>query len=415
MKKYYSCFVIFLLSGNWLAARLPGGLTYDFASRAAQQGDWEQAEKLLSSLLVDSPDRADLLYDLGVASCQNADLHKAATYLSHAAACEGSDDSLREKAHFNAGNVQVALHELEKAIAEYEKVLAINNDNEFAQHNLEKVKEMLKQQQEQEQKEQEQQKEKEDKQQQDQQKEEKDRQDKQDNEEKQEEKTDDGQEKDEQQEQNQQENQSDDGQSGDNQSGNDAANDNQNEKSSQEKKNRDGQEQTDAADNNSPNESSQDCDKQDEQRQQAERGANSEQREQDRGQQNRRDERNGANDKDQGDRNDETNDKPKEQPQDQQQNNTKNHNSTPLQKKRPSSDTHSQNKYQGQEKQDIMPKQQKSSNTTDQTDPSTLNPQDQWVTAILEKQAKKDKQTIKKIMGVQIQKECAGSHGQNCW
>lgn len=170
MKKYYSCFVIFLLSGNWLAARLPGGLTYDFASRAAQQGDWEQAEKLLSSFLIDSPDRADLLYDLGVASCQNADLHKAATYLSHAAACEGIDDSLREKAHFNAGNVQVALHELEKAIAEYEKVLAINNDNEFAQHNLEKVKEMLKQQQEQEQKEQEQQKEKEDKQQQDQKK-----------------------------------------------------------------------------------------------------------------------------------------------------------------------------------------------------------------------------------------------------
>jgi len=152
VKIYYGYVMIFLLLAHSLSARLSAGLDYDFASHAAQQGDWEQAQKLLSSLLIDSYDRADLLYDLGIVSYQNGDLQKACTYFSHAAACDGISDELCEQAHFNAGNTLVVLDELEDAIAQYEKVLSINPVNKFARHNLDKVKEMLKQKQEQQEK-----------------------------------------------------------------------------------------------------------------------------------------------------------------------------------------------------------------------------------------------------------------------
>jgi len=71
MSIYYGFVMIFFLSADLLSAHLSAGLDYDFASHAAQQGNWEQAQKLLSSLLIDSYDRADLLYDLGIVSYQN--------------------------------------------------------------------------------------------------------------------------------------------------------------------------------------------------------------------------------------------------------------------------------------------------------------------------------------------------------
>jgi len=403
MKIYDGYVIIFLLLAQSLSARLSAGLDYDFASHAAQQENWEQAQKLLSTLLIDSPDRADLLYDLGIIFNQNGDLQQACTYFSRAAAaCEGVSDKLCEQAHFNAGNARVALDELEDAIEQYEKVLAINPTNKFAQHNLDKVKDMLKKKQE----EQEEQKQKEENQQQGSQQDEKNHQNnaRQENEET----SDDEQEKNNQQEQN---NQSRDSQSD---------NDNQNGESTEkihEKDHGDGQEQSTSPDNGSSNKLSQDCDEQDKQRQQAERGTDGKEREQKRSQQNRCDQRNRANDKDQGYRNNETNEKSKEQPYGKQYNKTENHNFTSEQQDIPTSspDIHSQNKHQEQKKQDITTKQLQSGNTTGQNNSGSIHPQDQWVTAILEKQEEKDKQANKKIMEAKIQRECAGTYGQNCW
>ena len=398
VKIYSGYVIIFLLLVHSLSARLSTGLDYDFASHAAQQGNWEQAQKLLSPLLIDSHDRADLLYDLGIVFYENGDLQTACTYFSHAAACEDVSDELCEQAHFNAGNKRVDLDELENAIEQYEKVLTINPANKFAQHNLDKVKKMLKQKQEQEE-----QKQKKENQQKDAQQDEKN------NASKENKKTShDGKEKNNQQDQNNQprDSQSDNG----NQNG-------ESEKKIHEKDHNDNQEQSTLPNNESPNESSQDCDEKDEQCQQAERGTDGKEREQKGSKQNRRDQRNCSNDKDQGYRNNETNDKSKEQPHDKQHNNTENHNFTSEQQDIPTSspDTHPQNKHQEQKKQDIRTKQLKSGNTTGQNNPDAMNPQDQWITAILEKQAEKDKQANKKIMEAKIQRECAGKYGQNCW
>jgi len=385
MKIYYWCVIIFLLVHS-VSACLFAGLDYDFASHAAQQGNWEKAQKLLSASLIDSCDRADLLYDLGVVFCQNGDLQQACTYFSHATACEGVPDELCERAHFNAGNTWVMLDELENAIEQYEKALAINPANEFVQHNLDKVKEMLKKKQEQE----EEQKQKEENKQQGTQQDEQNNQNNACEENKE-------TSRDEQEENNQQgkNNQSRDSQSD---------NDNQNGKSV-------------PPDNGLPNESSQNCDEKDEQRQQTERGADGKEREQKGSKQDRRNQRDCTNDEDQGYRNNATNDKSKEQPHDKQHNNTENHNFTSAQQNIPTSspDIHSQNKHQEEKKQGIMEKQLKNNNTIDQNNPGTMNLQDQWITAILEKQAKKDKQVNKKIMKAKIQREYAGKYGQNCW
>jgi len=383
VKIYYGYVIILLLLVHLLPTRLSAGLDYDFASHAAQQGNWKQAQKSLSSLLVNSHDRADLLYDSGVVSYENGDIQEACAYFSDAAVCEGVSDELRERAHFNAGNTRVALDELEDAIEQYEKVLAINSTNKFAQHNLEKVKEMLKQKQAEE----EEQKQKEENQQKSTQQDEKNN-----TSQENQETSHDEQEKNNQQEQN---NQSRDSQSDNN---------NQNGESN-------------LPDNGSSNESSQDCDEKDEQRQQAERGTDGKDREQKGSEQNRREQRDCSNNEDQGYRNNETSDKSKEQPHDKKHNKTENHNSTFEQQDIPTSspDIHSQNKHQDQKKQDIREKQLKSGNTTGKNNPDAMNPQDQWVTAILEKQAEKDKQANKKIMEAKIQRECAGKYGQNCW
>jgi len=402
MRMYYGYVIMFLLLVHPLSARLSAGLDYDFASHLAQQGNWERAQKLLSTLLIDSYDHADLLYDLGIVSYQNGDLQKACTYFSHATACEGVSDKLCEQAHFNAGNTRVALDELEDAIEQYEKVLAINPTNKFAQHNLDKVKKMLKQKQEQ----QEEQKQKEENQQQGTQQDEKNDQDnaRQENEET----SRDEQEKNNQQEQN--------NQSRDSQSDNGNQNGEPTEKMHK-KDHGDTKKQSTSPNNGSSNEPSQNCDEQDKQRQQAKRGTDGNEREQKGGQQNRRDQRNCANDKNQGYCDDETNDKSKEQPHGKQYNSTENHNVTSKQQDIPTSspNIHSQSKHQEQKKQDIMAKQLKSGDTTGQNNPDAMNPQNQWVTAILEKQEKKDKQANKKIMEAKIQRECAGKYGQNCW
>src|SRR5271154_3973452 len=94
--------------------------SYDNAAYAAQQGKWKDAHATLNNILVDAPDRADVLYDAGVVSHNLENFSQAASCFLRAAECS-RDDVLRRKAHFNAGNALVAQKDLQSALDQYEK------------------------------------------------------------------------------------------------------------------------------------------------------------------------------------------------------------------------------------------------------------------------------------------------------
>ena len=139
---------IFLFFSSHLCA-IP--FLYDFASHAVQSGNLDNAQDKLKKLVIDNPDRADVLYDLGVVSYEKGDASQANAYFCKAAECENVAQGLKEQAHFNSGNTYVALKELKQAIEQYECTLAINAENEYAKHNLDVTRQMLEQQKQQEQ------------------------------------------------------------------------------------------------------------------------------------------------------------------------------------------------------------------------------------------------------------------------
>jgi Ca-activated chloride channel homolog len=148
MKRQYYV-VPFVLSLSSIT--LHGLFDYDRAVQAAQKGDFDKADALLSSLITDRPDRSDLLYDAGVVASGKKDFQRARACFEHAYSVPSCAPVLQEQAHFNCGNVCVELKDLKGALREYEKVLQINSHNEQARHNLEVVKKMLEQQQQREQ------------------------------------------------------------------------------------------------------------------------------------------------------------------------------------------------------------------------------------------------------------------------
>ena len=122
-------------------------LSYDTAIRTAQNGNTSAAYEQLCKLVVDAPDKPDLLYDAGILAHQLDKSAEAAAYFARAAGCCATDDkNLRFNAHFNAGNACVTTKKLESALDQYEKALALDPDNEYAKHNRDRVKEMLQQQ-----------------------------------------------------------------------------------------------------------------------------------------------------------------------------------------------------------------------------------------------------------------------------
>lgn len=131
---------------------------YDKASHKAQQGKWADAHEALNELLINQPDSADLLYDAGVAAYNLEKFSQACAYFSRAAEYSDHND-LKKRALFNAGNACVACQQLEDALAHYEALLMLDENDKYAKHNRDKVAEMLqkKQEQEQQQKQQEQQ------------------------------------------------------------------------------------------------------------------------------------------------------------------------------------------------------------------------------------------------------------------
>lgn len=117
------------------------------AAAYGQQEQWKKAQEELAPLIVDNPDNAELLYDNGIAAYRLGEFAAAAAYFENVIKTSHVERDLQKQAYFNLGNSNVALKELQTAIKNYEEVLALEPDNKPARHNLEKVKEMLKQQQ----------------------------------------------------------------------------------------------------------------------------------------------------------------------------------------------------------------------------------------------------------------------------
>lgn len=136
--------VIGALMAGSLNAAVSSVLDYGKAIVMAQQGDWKNSQERLRNLIIDAPDRADLLYDAGVAAYRLAEHEKAAAYFD--AAAHKDDGALKQQALFNRGNAQVALKKYHEAIDAYESVLKREPDHEPARHNLEKVRQLLAQQ-----------------------------------------------------------------------------------------------------------------------------------------------------------------------------------------------------------------------------------------------------------------------------
>ena len=125
-------------------------IRYGKAIKMVQAQDLSAAQSTLEDLLVDNYNRPDLQYDLGVVSYSLKNFDKAKACFAQVVENSVAPLLLKEQALFNLGNVAVAQNQLEEAIEWYNRVLEQNPDNAHAQHNVEKVKEMLHKKNEQE-------------------------------------------------------------------------------------------------------------------------------------------------------------------------------------------------------------------------------------------------------------------------
>jgi len=121
----------------------------DRAAVRAQKGDWAGSKGMLQELLIQYPDNAHILYDLGVAAYKLNEFDQAHAYFT-SAAHNADKKQLKEQALFNQGNVLFQQKKLQEAIDAYDSVLKINKLNKPAQHNKEVAQKMLDDQKEKE-------------------------------------------------------------------------------------------------------------------------------------------------------------------------------------------------------------------------------------------------------------------------
>jgi len=114
---------------------------------AVQKGDFKKAHALLSSLVTNTPDNPELLYDAGVSAFELKNFEQARAYFKNSAENKNASNLLKQDAYFNWANTSVELKKLQDAIKNYEKVLELNSEHEQAKHNLEVVKKMQQQEQ----------------------------------------------------------------------------------------------------------------------------------------------------------------------------------------------------------------------------------------------------------------------------
>lgn len=350
-------------------ASLHDELNYSSASAAARKGKWEQAEKKMTSVLIDNPGRADLLYDLGVSSYRLKKFDNAAAYFQEAAA-KATDESLKEQAHFNLGNTYVAQKKLKEAIKEYENVLALDPSHEKARHNLEIVKKML---------EQEQKKEKQDKNQDKKQQEKDNKQDKKDDKK-------DSSDKDEQ---------------------SDKGKDTQKDKSDQ-------QDQRDSAGDQDQEDASADGDERNDHGQDGNRGSQGNQRD------NKGNPKNDADDGDDDDRYENgkkdqaSNQKSQQQRGDQKRNKTQNHDNSPSHNDGLAS-SNTTPPHHTQDENDSQEKEEKAHGFAQSNAKDQFAADEQWMAHLLQVQENADKNANKRLVRAHLHKNADQQPAKNCW
>lgn len=119
------------------------------AQKAYHQGDIKQAQLLLDEMLTQQPDDAEVAYNLGKVALKQKEYTKAAAYFD----CVAKTDcmpSLKEQAWYDHGLSQVYQQQWEQALADFEKVVAINPHNEYAQKMIDQIKKILEEKKQQE-------------------------------------------------------------------------------------------------------------------------------------------------------------------------------------------------------------------------------------------------------------------------
>lgn len=154
MKKY--SYLVVAMTTFFIKASLIGA--YDRAVIACQKDDLSLAESMIKTTLIDDPLNGQKVYDAGVIAYRQKKYDQAINYFKQVQSIIEKPSRLEEQSLFNLGNTHVKKNSLEEAVRVYEEVAEKYPENSQAQHNLEKVKQMLKQQQEEQKKEQERQK-----------------------------------------------------------------------------------------------------------------------------------------------------------------------------------------------------------------------------------------------------------------
>lgn len=139
-------FLAFWLSGSSLYASVGSYMDHARAMSAYEKQDFAASRSLLERVVKGERNDAQALFNLGAAYYREKEYEKAAGCFERLMQDEVVDNTIREQAAFNYGNVLVAQQKLSESLTAYEAALQLNPSNERAKHNHAIVQEMLKEQ-----------------------------------------------------------------------------------------------------------------------------------------------------------------------------------------------------------------------------------------------------------------------------
>lgn len=113
---------------------------------AYQKGDYEKALKLFIDAQLESPDKPEILYNIGNTYYKTGEFESAQKNYSQA--MKTQNPSLRQKTLYNLGNCNYRKGDYEAAVKNYEESLKLSPNDEQAKQNLEFVKTVMAQKKE---------------------------------------------------------------------------------------------------------------------------------------------------------------------------------------------------------------------------------------------------------------------------
>ncbi len=109
--------------------------------KAYQKGDYEKALKLFIDAQLETPDKPEILYNIGNTYYKTGDFDSAQKNYSQA--MKTQNPSLRQKSLYNLGNCNFRKGDYEAAVKNYEESLKLAPNDEQAKQNLEFVKTVM--------------------------------------------------------------------------------------------------------------------------------------------------------------------------------------------------------------------------------------------------------------------------------